>query len=930
MAKRTKVEDLPNNVTIQLITWFINNYNAYYGMNTSKFSKKNGTTKQQFWTEWAQELTKMGYPRNSEQVKKKINGEVRFVYDIIMAERNGEIPRKPVSNLSDCRKMLYDFLSKMPNERFHYAGYNNPIKKRTLTEDLDYLKQYLSDNLIAKLEEVSEVIMYGGHGSYGGYPQQMTGYGYPPAPGYPPQTAAATAAAYSAYSYGYGTAAAQTPTGVPNIADTYNPQNMYMQPQGSASTNYYTASKKAATVSNTNYSNYDAAVYAAATSYLSSKATGSTKSWMSKSATTGTFPTKKRFGIGANSGGDSNHYYCEICKISCAGAITYKEHIEGQRHKKREALEKGNSSLSLPKNKLCYRCELCNVTCSGQDSYLAHVKGAKHMKALSLCKKLGKPIPENAPTIIAPNETGGTRCVAAKPAITSGPELYGVKKVVGINTVNFVGGSKLSTTGQLEETKAKVIEAVSSAGKPSIEVEDPKIQALMAAEEVKPVGEDKVIAQKDAAGKLIQYHCTLCDCKFSDPNAKEIHIKGRRHRLSYKQKVDPTLVVDLKPSSKRNREQIKTRKFSEGSSNKAPIPRPNNGPIFGSPSVEMRRMEVLDERHIEEKHISLFPGADFMANLECMIVSIEGTLKSVSEEYEKQYKLANTATIAADGKDEKRTLQGVIRVGIYAKGIFIKGDSQVDLVVLCSEPPTTIIRDRVKEIFEKVTSELTIETDDQSASCLIVKSNSFTDIRCRVMFTCPLLRDAPPDVECADRTTCVKALAYIRRSKWFIARCVYLNSCQKVLHLMRDMKKRIECWSDFDGHILELLVEKVLSNCPTELNPNDAFRRVLEAIATGVLLHASIHDPCEKEKTNVFEQIPLKKRFELTSSAQNAIRLISFNQMYKVLGIERLPDIRPSLTTDRKRSIDNGDNEDSVDVKREKFDNDVKMEGQNE
>lgn len=60
-------------------------------------------------------------------------------------------------------------------------------------------------------------------------------------------------------------------------------------------------------------------------------------------------------------------------------------------------------------------------------------------------------------------------------------------------------------------------------------------QAALAAEkEVQPVGEDYVEEERNASGKLIQYSCKLCDCKFSDPNAKNIHIKGRKHRLQYK------------------------------------------------------------------------------------------------------------------------------------------------------------------------------------------------------------------------------------------------------------------------------------------------------------------------------------------------------------------------------------------------------------
>eukprot|EP00116_Pleurobrachia_bachei_P011511 sb/3471773/ len=33
-------------------------------------------------------------------------------------------------------------------------------------------------------------------------------------------------------------------------------------------------------------------------------------------------------------------HLCEICKVSCASIKTYKDHLEGQRHKKREALGK--------------------------------------------------------------------------------------------------------------------------------------------------------------------------------------------------------------------------------------------------------------------------------------------------------------------------------------------------------------------------------------------------------------------------------------------------------------------------------------------------------------------------------------------------------------------------------------------------------------
>ncbi|PIO64145.1 hypothetical protein TELCIR_14237 [Teladorsagia circumcincta] len=64
-----------------------------------------------------------------------------------------------------------------------------------------------------------------------------------------------------------------------------------------------------------------------------------------------------------------------------------------------------------------------------------------------------------------------------------------------------------------------------------------------------------------------------------------------------------------------------------------------------------------------------------------------------------------------------------------------------------------------------------------------------------------------------------------------------------------------------------------------------------------------IADPCEKEAVDVLAPLTGQQREAITASAQHALRLIAFNQLYKVLGLERLPDVRPPLT-DRKRPMD--------------------------
>lgn len=70
--------------------------------------------------------------------------------------------------------------------------------------------------------------------------------------------------------------------------------------------------------------------------------------------------------------------------------------------------------------------------------------------------------------------------------------------------------------------------------------------------DIQPVGQEYIEENKSEDGKIISFNCKLCECRFNDPNAKDMHMKGRRHRFAYKKKVNPDLVVDMKPSLKVN------------------------------------------------------------------------------------------------------------------------------------------------------------------------------------------------------------------------------------------------------------------------------------------------------------------------------------------------------------------------------------------
>lgn len=181
----------------------------------------------------------------------------------------------------------------------------------------------------------------------------------------------------------------------------------------------------------TTYSGYDAALYSAATMYVAQQSANSN----STNQKTGGWQGYGRKGFGAGGGGmkamrpkqppkPQQLHYCDVCKISCAGPQTYREHLEGQKHKKKEA------SLKVPQqppargagNSL--RCELCDVTCTGNDAYAAHIRGAKHQKVVKLHTKLGKPIPSADPTVLNPKPAAAAKAAVTKKAtVTATPKI---------------------------------------------------------------------------------------------------------------------------------------------------------------------------------------------------------------------------------------------------------------------------------------------------------------------------------------------------------------------------------------------------------------------------------------------------------------------------------------------------------------------------
>jgi len=659
-------------------------------------------------------------------------------------------------------------------------------------------------------------------------------------------------------------------------------------------------------------------------------------------------------------------HYCDVCKISCAGPQTYREHLEGQKHKKKEAAAKAGPAPS--RHGASLRCELCDVTCTGADAYAAHIRGAKHQKVVKLHQKLGKPIPSTDPVVVG----GGNKTSSS----STGASSSGTKTTSG-------AASQSQGMAQADAKKDELKEDLMD----------------LKEKDVEPVGQEYIEEIKNEEGKVVSFNCKLCECRFNDPNAKEMHMKGRRHRLQYKKKVNPELVVEVKPSlrqrkiqeDKLRRQQLREemwrrreeerlleeeerwyweerrryeeeceyldwcRRYPRGPPPNMPppmmppgMPRPPFMPGM-PPMMPMRRPDSSDDRHVLAKHAEIYPKEEELGAIQKIVSNTEKALKMVSDylaeaDAPADSKAKEVKKESKEGEDKKEgMLKGVMRVGILAKGLLLRGDTSVQLVVLCGDKPTRTLLDRVADNLPKQLA--VVAPDDKNAvktdikyeiqrvveeAALIVQGTiGDQKVNVNVTLTSPIMREQlihhdgdsqvtgakdPPDV--LDKQKCLDALAALRHAKWFQARANGLQSCVMVIRILRDLCQRVPTWGPLNSWAMELMCEKVIASAGQHLSPGDALRRVFEALASGLLLPGSpgLLDPCEKDPMDAASPLTPQEREDITASAQHALRLIAFRQIHKVLGMDPIPPPkfqRGRFTRKRRRDNSSGEGNDS-------------------
>uniref|UniRef100_G3QMT6 Spermatid perinuclear RNA-binding protein n=1 Tax=Gorilla gorilla gorilla TaxID=9595 RepID=G3QMT6_GORGO len=278
-----------------------------------------------------------------------------------------------------------------------------------------------------------------------------------------------------------------------------------------------------------------------------------------------------------------------------------------------------------------------------------------------------------------------------------------------------------------------------------------------------------------------------------------------------------------------------------------------------------------DDRHVMVKHSTIYPSPEELEAVQNMVSTVECALKHVSDWLDETNKGTKTEGETEVKKDEAgenyskdqggRTLCGVMRIGLVAKGLLIKDDMDLELVLMCKDKPTEALLNTVKD-------NLPIQIQNVS------------------------MKD-PPDL--LDRQKCLNALASLRHAKWFQARANGLKSCVIVLRILRDLCNRVPTWAPLKGWPLELICEKSIGTCNRPLGAGEALRRVMECLASGILLPGGpgLHDPCERDPTDALSYMTIQQKEDITHSAQHALRLSAFGQIYKVLEMDPLPSSKP-------------------------------------
>lgn len=208
----------------------------------------------------------------------------------------------------------------------------------------------------------------------------------------------------------------------------------------------------------------------------------------------------------------------------------YDKKTGSEKGPKLNGLEKVNiQRLVTSKSQCILLCPVCRIFTVSVNAYYSHIKGVKHKREVQLREEKDLPALSIVPEFVNTNVV---------------PQL---REAVIEEITLFESKMKMDPDKWAEEQANRPGPGPSKAAE--------KLDDMDAFQ--KPIGVDFIEEVLNESGKTVCYMCTLCEVRFNDANAKDSHLIGRKHRITYKKKIDPALIVMEVKSDRKLVEQMR-------------------------------------------------------------------------------------------------------------------------------------------------------------------------------------------------------------------------------------------------------------------------------------------------------------------------------------------------------------------------------------
>lgn len=145
-----------------------------------------------------------------------------------------------------------------------------------------------------------------------------------------------------------------------------------------------------------------------------------------------------------------------------------------------------------------------------------------------------------------------------------------------------------------------------------------------------------------------------------------------------------------------------------------------------------QRLFVIEDRHVKVKHASVYPCGEELQAVQNMVSRVENGLKTVGGWLNRQ-----------DAMSGGNKLKGVQRVGLVAKGLLLKQDMDLELVLLCSDTPThtllNSITDKLQEVMKSQMEYVMSAVNEEAAVTLRTVTEPVLNMK--ILLTSPVVRE---------------------------------------------------------------------------------------------------------------------------------------------------------------------------------------------